>query len=395
MGFIKRTIDAVKPPKTGRKEVWDGDLPGFGLRVYYTGKKVYIAKYRLRDDGKHQLMTLGDAKVLTIAQARTAYKAVLADVAEGKDPQGERRAAKSQEKPLTFAELADLWMDDHAKPHRRTWKEDERRLRAVTAKLGTKKAAGVTTRMLSRIHQDIGDKRGKTEANRTITTVRAVFGKAVTWKDLPRDFDNPASGVDLYPEPRRTRIVRRAEFPGLLAAIKDYGDPIVAGALLTLVFTGLRKRDVLNLQWSDVDMEAGLIALRMQKTSDVRLVAMSASTTAVFTSLPRFEGNPYVFPGRIKGKPLQSLKKAWTSIRTTAGCPDLWMHDLKRTVGTMLALAGESNFMISQVLGHRDESTARHYVSLAAEMTSGVMDRYATQVEEAGVPRVLPGELNK
>lgn len=382
MGLTKRQVDAAKAPKRGRRHLWDGDLPGFGLRVLASGKKVYVLRYRMAD-GTQGLVTLGHADVLTVTEARNSAVKALADVTKGINPAAERRASKRQEKPLTFAELADLWLEDHAKSRRRSWKEDERRLKAVKAVVGRKLATEVSTLALTRIHQDIGKEHGRTEANRTITTVRAVYGKAVAWKLLRPDFENPASGVSLFEEPHRTRIVRRDEFPRLLKAIQEYGDPIIAGALLTLVFTGLRKRDVLNLRWSDVDLEAGFMALRTQKTGDVRMVAISEATRRVFLALPRFEGNPYVFPGRRKGRPLQSLKFAWGEIRKKAKCPDLRIHDLKRTVGTMLALAGENPFVIQQVLGHRDERTARYYVQLAAEMTSGVMDRYAAQVEEA------------
>lgn len=388
MGLIKRVVDATKPPRQGRTHVWDGELPGFGLRVQANGRKAYVCRYRMAD-GTQGLVVLGQADAITVAQARTLAKQTLGDVSRGINPAAMRRAARAREKPLTFAELADLWLEDHAKPKRRSWKEDKRRLKAVKDDLGTRPAAQVSIHHLAKLHRDIGATRGKTEANRTITTVRAVYGKAVAWKILARDFDNPAAGVDLFEEPKRTRIVRREEFPSLLTAIKDYGDPIVAGALLTLVFTGLRKRDVLNLQWSDVDMGGGFMALRTQKTGEVRMVAMSEATRRLFSALPRFEGNPYVFPGRKKGKPLQSLKVAWAAIRQSAGCPDLRMHDLKRTVGTLLALAGENPYVIQQVLGHRDERTARYYVQLAAEMTSGVMDRYAEQVERAAAPRQL------
>ena len=390
MRFTKDRVDGIKATKTGRRLVWDTDLAGFGVRVSAKGRKVYVVRGRTKH-GEQFLVTLGAANVLTLKQARAAAKVALGKAANGTNPAQERREARAEERPPTFGELADVWLEDHAKPKRRSWKEDERRLVAVKEAVGKKKPVDVSVLHLTRLHRRIGETRGKTEANRTVTTVRAVFGKAVEWKLLPRDFDNPASGVDLYEEAKRTRIVRRDEFPELLGAIQSYGDPIVAGAILTLVFTGLRKRDVLDLRWSDVDLDAGFMALRTQKTGEVRMVAISEATMRVLTALPRFQGNPYVFPGRKAGRPLQSLKTAWGKIRKEAGCPDLRLHDLKRTVGTMLALAGENQFVIQQVLGHKDERTARHYVQLAAEMTSGVMERYAAQVEAAGTPKALVG----
>ena len=398
MGLTKRRVDAAKPKKNkggqvGRTVTWDKEIPAFGVRAYSGGKRSYVVRYRT-EDRRERMYTIGSASVLTVKQARDAAKRVLGRVAKGEDPAAERKAAREKkDKPATFAELADEWMKLHAKRKRRSWKEDARRLVYIKEAIGKKEAAKVTTLELNRLHQTVADERGQVEANRALDLIRAIYGRKSRKLGLvPANWDNPASGVEFFEERGRIRTVRDEEFPGLLAAIRDYPNPFVAGALLALLFTGLRKTDVLNLKWSDVDFGRGLIALSTQKTGEVRLVPLSEPFRRLLHALPRFEGNPHIFPGRKDGEPLKDIRRGWEAIRTAAGCTDLTIHDFKRTVGTRLALAGENPFVIQRVLGHKDERTARAYVKIAAEMTSGVMDRYASEVETlANGRRALSG----
>lgn len=398
--LTKRVVDAAKPKRRKgrlvRTDKWDAKVPAFGLRIYPTGKKRYILRYR-NAHGKERHLTLGNAEVLTVEQARQAAKDALARVARGEDPAQERdeaRAAKDAE--LTLRQLADRWLEDYAEAHRRSIRNDRRNLGYVcSGALGRRPAKNVTQLDLTRVHAQVGKDHGHTTANRVLATAKAVFNKGVAWSYLPTNHPNPAKGVTPYPEPPRTRVVKRAEWPALLGAIQGYPEPFIKAAILVLLFSGMRKNDVLALRWDQVDLAGGFIHMSSQKTGVPRMVPISEATRRVLEALPRYEGNPHVFCGRKKGDHLKELKSAWEAIRTQAGCPDLRLHDFKRTVGTMLALGGEGAHVIQAVLGHKTPRTAEYYVKISAEMVSGVMDRYAGQVEslanEKDPSRLPPG----
>ena len=94
MKLTKRYIDSARYQGTdGSRDVrWDALLPGFGLRIYPNGKKAYVLSYR--SAGRKRLMTLGNANVLTLDQARDQAREHLVAVVDGKDPLEERRGLR-------------------------------------------------------------------------------------------------------------------------------------------------------------------------------------------------------------------------------------------------------------------------------------------------------------
>jgi hypothetical protein len=101
----KRAVDAAKP-RAERYFVWCGDLSGFGLRVYPSGKKVFIAQVRV---GRFQRrVTIGAYGPYTVEKARKRAEDIIRAASEGRDPQREKREAKSA---LTVAELCNEYLD--------------------------------------------------------------------------------------------------------------------------------------------------------------------------------------------------------------------------------------------------------------------------------------------
>src|SRR6266436_4021026 len=100
--LTKRTVDAAAPDGRDRF-VWDDELPGFGLRVFESGKKSYLVQYKLGGrGGRTRRMTLGLHGKLTPEEARKRATKLLAAVEEGADPATERADVK---RALAVADL--------------------------------------------------------------------------------------------------------------------------------------------------------------------------------------------------------------------------------------------------------------------------------------------------
>ena len=106
--LTKRLVESAQAG--GRDTVlWDDEIKGFGVRVYPSGARQYLAQYRRT--GRLRRLALGAHGVLTCEQARAMARDVLARALRGEDPAGERREAAQAP---TVAEIAERYMDEHA-----------------------------------------------------------------------------------------------------------------------------------------------------------------------------------------------------------------------------------------------------------------------------------------
>jgi hypothetical protein len=103
--LTKRFIDSLETRESDYFE-WDDDLPGFGVRIWPTGRKVYMAQYRAA--GRTRRVKIGTHGALTPEEARKEAKAVLGDVARGGDPAEERATRRNS---LTVKDLCAQYLD--------------------------------------------------------------------------------------------------------------------------------------------------------------------------------------------------------------------------------------------------------------------------------------------
>ena len=101
--LTKRLIDSLDIRDKDYFE-WDDDLSGFGIRVWPSGKKIYVAQYRAGKQTRR--FKIGSHGALTVDEARKEAKAVLGDVARGEDPQQDRATRR---KSLTVKDLCDAY----------------------------------------------------------------------------------------------------------------------------------------------------------------------------------------------------------------------------------------------------------------------------------------------
>src|SRR5690242_2493971 len=95
--LTKAQIEKTKPPKEGRVVLWDGETPGFGCRISASGKRSFIARYRLAGSRTMQTATLGTYGLITLTQARAKAQELLATAKLGGDPQAQRKARTEAE----------------------------------------------------------------------------------------------------------------------------------------------------------------------------------------------------------------------------------------------------------------------------------------------------------
>jgi Arm DNA-binding domain/Phage integrase, N-terminal SAM-like domain len=197
--LTKRVIDAAEV-QAAEHFIWDDDLPGFGLRVLASGRKVYIVQYRA--GRRSRRMSLGPSTVLACEQARTRAITIIAAAKNGGDPAAKRYADRQT---ITVKELADRFDKEHvALRVKDSTAKGYRRLieRTILPALGRHRVTEVTRADIAKFHHDL--RHIPYEANRCLEIISKMFSLAEMWGLRP-DESNPRKHIKKYAEEIRSK----------------------------------------------------------------------------------------------------------------------------------------------------------------------------------------------
>lgn len=381
MARLTRTrIQELRHDPTGpAKQVrFCSSLAGFGVRVYPSGRKSYVLRY---GSGKgERLMTLGPATDgADLDDMREHAQALLRGRrTTGADPIAERRKALSGTVQAVVGDYIDAranqWAPAEAKRARGRLDRHLAAIASVSVEKLTRREVRAAHRMASEV--------APVEANRTLALLRAAINWALSegyWKaaDLAEG-ENPAARVKANPEKHRREWLQPEELPDVLQAIDAEADPWLRAFFRMLLFTGARKGEMLNLKWADVDLRRKTVTFRATKNRDDHTLPLSAEAVKLLKALPRTLGNDYVFCGHAKGKPIVNPYKSWKRILARAGIQRrVTIHDVRRTVGSLLASSGVSTQQIGKLLNHKSAITAKVYAEIADQSKQEMTDAIA------------------
>lgn len=379
MKLTKSVIDKTKydgdAVRQTRCIVWDEGLPGFGVRVYPGGAKAYVLSYRVK--GRKRLMTIGGCGAMTIDEGRKRAKKHLVSVEDGGDPLDSKQTLA---KAGTVADLAEVYLSRYAKVHKRSWRDDERRLaKYITKKWGNLKASAIKRADVATLHGSIG-KDHPYEANRNVELISKMFDLGEKWGFVPGGHSNPAKGIEHYAEHKRDRWVTPEELPAIATAIDKEANIYIRSAMWLYLLTGLRKTELLRAKWEDVDSTRNELRLPQTKAGRIHYVPLSGAAVTLLDQIPRVKANPHVLVGAKEGSHLVNINKAWKRIRDDAGVADVRLHDLRRTVGSWLAQAGNSLHLIGRVLNHSTQATTAVYARFAQDHVREALEAHGKKI---------------
>jgi len=352
---------------------WDDEITGLGCRIYPSGKKSFVVSYRFH--GRKQLMVLGQFGRMSMLEARRQAKLVFAEVVKDKNPL-ERR--KQELMADTVKELCISYMERHGSAKKTAGKDQSQIDRHILPAWKNLKAADIKRSDVATLHGRM--KKTPYEANRVLALISVIFKLARVWGFVPEDNVNPARDVPRFKEHSRDRYVSENELPKLIEAIDAEDNEFVRAAFHLYLLTGMRKSELLNARWDDIDWERRELRLADTKAGRVHYVPLTAPALAVLEALPRL--NEFVLYGATGH--LTNINRPWNRIRKAAGLDDVRIHDLRRTVGSWLAMSGNSLALIGKVLGHSNVATTQVYARFAQDAVRDAMDSHATQIENVG-----------
>lgn len=375
----RRTVEKLSVEKD--TVFWDRDLPGFGVRVYATGSKVYVAQARA--GGHSRRVTIGRQDILTPEEARKRAALVISRLKSGQSTSG---GGDSKSKGPTVAEFARKYLAEHV----------EVRLKPNTIRdmcfdlnhhilpaWGKLPMISLDRKLVVALHSTLY--RTPAAANRMVGSLSAMFSMAESWDIVPEG-TNPCRGMDLYRTGKAERFLTEAEFKRLGQTVTDMEadgkiQPGSAAAIRLLMLTGCRCNEILRLRWDEVDLERGELRLQDSKTGQ-RTVPLSPAAARVIAARPRAHDDTWVIPGKHKGRPLSKMDRAWSRVRKRAGLEDVRLHDLRHSFASRALALGESLPMISKLLGHAQIQTTARYAHLAEHSVRKSAARIAASIGE-------------
>jgi integrase len=356
------------PTPIARTDFFDDVVTGLCLRVTPTGHKSWAVLYRA--GGRLKRLTLDGYPTLTLPLARKAAREALRSVSNGGDPAREKRRARTA---LTFDALADLYVEQYAKPHKRSWRQDARQLRVFCRpRWGSWRADQVGRSDVRDLLTSVTTNRSGTIANR----LRAMLSKLWSWALAEGHLtDHSVRGLNRSKENgSRERVLTDPELltfwtelaaaeaqwlatPPRTAPPKTALSPDVAFWLRVRLLTAQRGGEVADLRWADVDLERAFWEVPGERYKNGRPHVCPLAPMALKLLNDRRAARPhdeYLCEGG-RGRAARSgVGPAFT-------IPNFDPHDLRRTGSTRMAQAGVTPFLIARVLGHVERSVTGIY----------------------------------
>jgi integrase len=347
--LTKSAIDALPTPKSDIV-YWDAGIPGFGVKVTPTGRKVFIVLYRTGGAGsKLRKYTIGPYGRVTLHQARLAAQKVFAAKLEGRDPAAEKRERKRRVVADRVEDLLESFITQRLSKNR-SGGEVARLLRREVGKAWAGKSIHeISKRDVVEVISAIEQRGAPVAANKTLkslkTFLRWCVGRAILDQSPAEDVPLPAKEV------ARDRVLDDQELARVILAARKIGGPY-GGIVELLTLTGQRREEVAGLTWQELDLQQGVWTIPKARTKNGKAHVVHLSNQSLAVLRRADQRGPLVLSLR-GSKPFQDFSTAKRQLDQLAGVTDWRLHDLRRTCVSGMARLGVAPHVADKLLNHQ------------------------------------------
>lgn len=390
-------------------EVHDTTVTGLFVRVTAAGHKAYVVRW-----ARGKKKTLGRVGILTLDRARKEALQYLAEAHEHGEPLAVSKRKADNLMPTLEAFLTEQF-EPWARVHHRDHLNGVRAIRTSFADLLPLRMDEIDHRRVENLRMS-WISRGNTPAtaNRNIQRIKGLLSRAVEWGVLT---EHPLAKLRRLKTDQRGRVryLTTEEMTALRVAMTareetiraerdsanawrrernqklmpDLRKVVFADHLKPLVLlsinTGMRRGEVFNLQWSDVNFKGKILTVEggTSKSGQTRHLHLNKEAFQVLSDWRDQQGisSGFVFPSD-KGGRLDNVKKSWTGLLNLAGIKDFRWHDLRHTFASMLVMAGAQLNTVRELLGHSDITTTLRYAHLAPDAKAAAVELLAFNSEQ-------------
>jgi integrase len=409
--LTKRVVDAAEVREKDYV-VWDDELPGFGLRVFASGKRSYVIQYRT--GGRSRRYTIGLHGVWTPETARQEAKVQFGRVAQGANPAEERQL---DHKAVTVKELCTRYLDDlkaglilgkGGRPKKPTTivTDTGRIERHIIPLIGTRRVKDLTKADINKVLKDImaGKTRvsvktkklrgkaivrgGAGTATRTVGLLGGILTYAVEAGIIE---SNPAHGVRKPKDNVRKRRLSEAEYRTLgemlRGAARQEKYIMTVDIIRQIALTGCRRSEMIKLKWAEVDTDAS--CLRLENTKEGESIRAIGLPVVEYLEKRRTDNvGTYVFPGQDEDNAFGSFPNHWEQLFKNSALSDVTPHVLRHSFASIANDLGFTEVTIAALVGHAKGSVTSNYIHtldtaliMAADTISGYIQGLLDGVE--------------
>ena len=350
-----------KAPETGREEIFDTQVQGFGIRI---GQRERAFFYIRRVKGGKMRFSLGQYPAITLARARAEALDILNQIKIGQDP---RQSIKQRKQIITddtdniFGKLAARFLNEYATGKKRP-------LRPQTVKgykwalTGEPTLAWTKRALASIIDSDIIKVIDAFEAKKQFASarlLRAYLHRFFRWAVEKRLIDkNPASNIPLASAPsdfKRERVLNTTELRKVLEVANKLEDPARTFVNM-LVLTGQRRGETALMKWADLDLDGNVpkwsIPAENAKNRLAHDVALPAQAMKSLRAMSRLGDYVFTTDGKTPMSGFSKIKAKLDAGLADSGLAHWTFHDLRRSAATGMADLGIPPHVIESILNH-------------------------------------------
>ena len=429
LDFTIRSIDAIRPPASGRLELKDTKTPGLYLRVTSNGVKSFSFVGRAKGSSRVERSTIGKFPTVKPEEARRRATEIGGQLASGKSVATADRERRGE---LTLNELRDEYVKhlrqqtkrpENFESSYRLYVEPEfgtRRLSEIRAKdverwffalpsqvlrhraeveaqrqaKHDSRRKEIAARQVIRRHGPDPKPRkeaekhtskvtGERTANSALESLRSMFN----WASKPINGyfagANPASGHTTFRKVQRERFLQPHELRPFFEALAAEQNITARDCILMKLLTGARKTNVHQMRWAEVNLDQMEWRIPKTKNDDPQTVPLVPEAVTILKVRRESATTEFVFPSGGKDGYINTTARAWRRVLEDAELTNIVEHDLRRTLGSWQARTGASLVLIGKSLNHRDAASTQIYARLDTDPVRQSLNRATTAMFEA------------
>ena len=393
--------------------LFDTEMPRLAVRVARRGTKTFVFESKL--NRKTIRRTIGEVAAWSLKDARSEARRLQILIDQGIDPREVDRQRAEEAHLLQIAAdrqettLGDVW-PVYIEARRKQWGERHLQDHIELAQSGgmqRKRGKGLTkpgpiaallplrlidltpAQLASWIeHESVSRPARVRSALRVLVVFSGWCEEQVAYKDLipPKAFSTKKVREAVPKASTKSDCLQREQLALWFESIKKIADPVMSAYLQGLLLTGARREELATLRWESVDLKWRSLTIRdkVEGSRTIPLTPYMANLLAdlkarndtpppqhrilhgkrIAVDLERWAPSPWVFPSsKAAGSSLTDQNRAHAQALSAAGLPNITLHGLRRSFGTLAEWVEVPAGIAAQIMGHKPSAIAeKHYI---------------------------------